>query len=75
MCLYQLVCSATIKLSSLSAPSSSLFSKSLFHLLSYPWSSKTSHRRRGAHFTVRADAVSKIIIVIAILLLQSDSWG
>ncbi|KAB1210204.1 Chaperone protein DnaJ [Morella rubra] len=48
--------SATIKLSSLSAPSSSLFSKSSFHLLSYPWSSKTSHRRRGAHFTVRADA-------------------
>ena len=58
MCLYQLLCSTTSSISFLSAPSSSLFSRGSFPVVSYPGSSQTSQRRRGARFTVRADSVS-----------------
>ncbi|KAF5458176.1 hypothetical protein F2P56_022230 [Juglans regia] len=44
------------KINYLSAPSSSLFSRDSFHLLSYPCASQTSHTRRGGRFTVRAEA-------------------
>ena len=56
--LYQLLCSTTSSISFLSAPSSSLFSRGSFPVVSYPGSSQTSQRRRGARFTVRADSVS-----------------
>lgn len=46
----------TSSISFLSAPSSSLFSRGSFPVVSYPGSSQTSQRRRGARFTVRADS-------------------
>ncbi|XP_065849100.1 chaperone protein dnaJ A6, chloroplastic-like isoform X2 [Euphorbia lathyris] len=44
------------KVNYLGAPSSSLFSRDSFPLLSFIGPSQTSHRRRGSRFIVRADA-------------------
>ncbi|KAE7998053.1 hypothetical protein FH972_002631 [Carpinus fangiana] len=46
----------TGKISYLSASSSSLFSRGSLNVLSYPGTSQSSHRRRLARFTVRADS-------------------
>lgn len=50
--------SFTNKIQDFGAQASSLFSQDSFHALSSSISSQTLHRRRGARFIVRADAVS-----------------